>query len=163
MLLLFVLTSGLQWLNSAYESELGARPDEAAHYVTGLMVRDYMAALAPEPPMAYAEQYYVHYPKIGIGHWPPVFYAVEAVWMMVFSESHLSMMMLMAMCGAVLGTLAGVTAAHEYGESAGIVAGAVVVLVFWFQNLARMVTPDLLVAALTLGAGLVYARYLRSP
>lgn len=162
-LLLLVLTAGLQWRNSAYEAELGSRPDEAAHYVTGLMVRDYMAALAPGPPMVYAEQYYIHYPKIGIGHWPPVFYVVEAVWMLVFSESHVSMMLLMATCAAALGTLAGVTAAHEYGRTAGIMAGVAVVLVFWCQNLARIVTPDLLVALLILGAGLVYARYLRSP
>ena len=31
----------------AYHAEFGSHPDEAAHYVTGLMVRDYLASGLP--------------------------------------------------------------------------------------------------------------------
>ncbi len=64
----------LQLLSGAFESAFAAYPDEPSHYVTGLMVRDYIAGGFPAPPFQYATDYYSHYPKIGIGHWPPVFY-----------------------------------------------------------------------------------------
>ena len=163
LLLLFLVTVGLQWHNGAYWSDLGAQPDEAAHYVTGLMVRDYVMALAPAPPMRYAEQYYLHYPKVAMGHWPPVFYVVEAAWTMVFSESESSVMVLMALCGALLAMLAASVAAREYGWGAGIGVGVAVAAAFWVQSLTRRVTPDVLTAALIVVAALLYARYMEDP
>ena len=78
--LFLVLTTVLQWSNGAFYSEFAGDADEPSHYVTGLMVRDYLAQLAPAPPMEYAEAYYIHYPRVAMGHWPPMFYAVEGVW-----------------------------------------------------------------------------------
>ena len=34
----------LQWVGGAYLSEFAGYPDEGAHYITGLMMRDYAAA-----------------------------------------------------------------------------------------------------------------------
>ncbi len=65
-LLFFGVEVGLQWISGAYSSEFDD-PDEPAHYVTGLMIRDYVAARAPAPPLAYAENYYLHYPKVSFG------------------------------------------------------------------------------------------------
>src|SRR5690606_19005132 len=42
-LLLVAATVALQWLGGAYTAEYGSAPDEAAHYVTGLMVHGYLA------------------------------------------------------------------------------------------------------------------------
>lgn len=74
----FGLTVLLQARGGAFRSEFSAHPDESAHYVTGLMVREYVAAGAPQPPVQFAQDYYVHYPKVAIGHWPPVFYVLQA-------------------------------------------------------------------------------------
>ena len=52
--------------------------------MTGLMVRDYIAAGFPDSPFRFAENYYLHYPKVAIGHWPPVFYSIQAAWMLIF-------------------------------------------------------------------------------
>ena len=38
------------------------------------MVHDYLERGLPGDPRAFAEQYYIHYPKVGIGQWPPVYY-----------------------------------------------------------------------------------------
>ena len=48
-----------QWLGRAYSSEFSGA-DESAHFVTGLMIRDYVAAGFPTTPMKFAEEYYVH-------------------------------------------------------------------------------------------------------
>jgi len=71
--------AGLQWISGAFDSEFGGHPDEAAHYVTGLMHHDYIAGLDLTSPLRFAENYYIHYPRICIGHWPPFFYAVQSV------------------------------------------------------------------------------------
>ncbi|MFO0284498.1 MAG: hypothetical protein ACK532_21580, partial [Acidobacteriota bacterium] len=42
VLLMSAVTVGLQWNNGVYSSELNGYPDEAAHLITGLMVRDYL-------------------------------------------------------------------------------------------------------------------------
>ena len=67
---LFVVVVSYQGLGEAYQSEFGAHPDEAAHYVTGLMIRDYIADGIPQHPMRFAETYYDHYPKVALGNWP---------------------------------------------------------------------------------------------
>ncbi|MBV9224696.1 MAG: hypothetical protein JOZ45_00860, partial [Acidobacteriaceae bacterium] len=64
----------LQVASGAYTSEFGVYADEASHYVTSLMVWDYIAHFHFEPPIRFAQEYYHHYPKVAIGHWPPFFY-----------------------------------------------------------------------------------------
>jgi hypothetical protein len=104
--LAFDLAFAWQKMGGAYESEFGGHPDEAAHYVTGLMVRDYIASGLPGSPMAYAESYYSHYPKIGLGVWPPFFYAVQSAWTLPFGAGRLAVLLLMAAiagtCGAII-------------------------------------------------------------
>jgi hypothetical protein len=68
------ITIALQWEAGAFQSELGGDPDAPAHYMTGLMVRDYVASFARTQPLLYAQNDYQHYPKIGLGHWPPGYY-----------------------------------------------------------------------------------------
>ena len=84
LLLYFSITVLLQWASGTYHSDFGGYPDEPGHYVTGLMVRDYIAAGFPDSPFRFAENYYLHYPKVAIGHWPPVFYSIQAAWMLIF-------------------------------------------------------------------------------
>ena len=50
----------LQWLSGAYSAELGGHPDEPAHYVTGLMMQDYLKTWPPVPPVRFAESFYLH-------------------------------------------------------------------------------------------------------
>src|SRR4051812_42429040 len=73
--LYFTAALVLQRWSGVYESELSHYPDESALVTTALMIRDYIAAGLPSTPMRYAEQYYVHYPKVGFGMWPPFFHS----------------------------------------------------------------------------------------
>lgn len=79
--LLLALT--LQDENRAYEMDFAGHPDEAAHVVTGLMVRDYLAGgFLEEPmPLSYAHTYAKAYPKVALGHYPPFFYCLEGLWL----------------------------------------------------------------------------------
>src|ERR1035437_8551310 len=70
----------------AFESEFAGYPDEAAHFVSGLIIYDYLVAF-PRNPVVWAGQYYLHYPKVAIGHWPPGYHALEALWWLILGPS----------------------------------------------------------------------------
>jgi len=50
-----------------------------AHAVTSLMVRDYLATALGQNPLRFAEDYYARYPKVALGHYPPLHYLVAGV------------------------------------------------------------------------------------
>jgi glycosyltransferase involved in cell wall biosynthesis len=83
----------VQISGGAFESEFGGHPDEAAHFVSGLMIYDYLVAF-PRDPVAWAEQYYLHYPKVAIGHWPPGYHVLEALWWLIWGPSRFTAMLL---------------------------------------------------------------------
>ncbi len=49
--------------------------DEPAHFLNAYVITRYMTDAFGSDPMAFVETFYVHYPKISLGHWPPAFYA----------------------------------------------------------------------------------------
>ncbi len=100
LLLLAVL---LQVASGAYHSEFSAYPDEPAHYVTSLMVREYIIGPHPFSPVQFAQAYYAHYPKVAFGHWPPLFYLIQAFWMLLFSAARASVRLEIAFTTALLG------------------------------------------------------------
>jgi hypothetical protein len=80
---LVLITSAVftvQCVLGAYRRDLANDPDEPAHFVTGVMVYDYFTSALGSPPVAFAEEYYLHYPKVAIGHWPPGLYLLQSVW-----------------------------------------------------------------------------------
>jgi hypothetical protein len=99
------LILALQSAGGAYRAEFNGYPDEAAHFVTGLMVHDYLVALPRENPIAWAAHYYLHYPKVAIGHWPPLFFVMEALWWLIVPPSRWSSMVLNLGMGALAAAL----------------------------------------------------------
>lgn len=165
MLAAFVLflavAVGLQWRNGAYGRDFAEEGDEAAHYVTGLLVRDYAAALGTAPPMEYARRYYDHYPKVALGHWPPFFYMVQAAWTLPFSASRTSILLFLAALAAASATLLWLALREELGTWAAGVMGVVFLAMPAVQDSTRMVMAELLLTLLFLIATLAYARFLR--
>jgi hypothetical protein len=157
-----LLTLLWQWRGNAYRSEWSGDPDEPAHYVTGLMVHDYIAGRLPGPPMAYAQRYYDFYPKVAMGHWPPGFYMIQAAWTLVFTPSRVSLLLLMAAIGA-----AWLTASYAwialYFPAWMAWATVLFLSATWdFQSSSRMVMAEIVVALFTLFALRFLARYLDS-
>jgi hypothetical protein len=158
--LLAVLIAILHLASGSAMSELGAHPDEAAHFVTGLMVRDYLVHGLHESPLRYADEYYRHYPKIGLGVWPPFFYVIQAAWTLVFPAVPGSILWLMA---ALELALAMVTAWWLWREMgwAEAVAGAVLLAALpLVQQYGNMVMAEMLSALLMFGAIGFFACYM---
>lgn len=66
----------LAWVSGGLSPSL-IGPDEGGHYVNALFLGDWIRAGFPAP-MAFAQDYYAHFPRLTIGHWPPGWYMLEA-------------------------------------------------------------------------------------
>jgi hypothetical protein len=159
---LWMLAALLQWKAGAFAAELSGNPDESAHYITGLMIRDYIAAGHFTSPLTYAERYYAHYPKVAFGMWPPFFHIVEALWTFVFSPGKASVLSLMALIAAATGTSIYYVVRPKYGRIAALACGALFVLAPLVQATTAAVMADGLVALLDLWAMIYLVRYLES-
>lgn len=155
-------TVAFQWTGNAYRAEWSDQPDEPVHYITGLLVRDYIAQGLPGPPMGFAQAYHEHYPRVGLGHWPPVFYVVQAVWTLPFTPSRTSLLLLMATINAWLLTLTYAVIIRYFPR--WLAWGFLVLLVTLpaVRQYSRALMAESLVALLTLASLAALARYLES-
>src|ERR1035437_1922490 len=149
-----------QWLGRAYSSEFSGA-DESAHFVTGLSSRDYVAAGFPTSPIKFAEEYYVHYPKVAFGMWGPLLHVTEAAWMLVFPPTRVSLLLLMAMISASTAFLLCRSLVEEFGSVLAVVAGFLFLSVPAVQHHTGMIMADILVALMDFCAALAFGRYLR--
>jgi 4-amino-4-deoxy-L-arabinose transferase-like glycosyltransferase len=152
----------LQWLAGAFYSGFGAHPDEAAHFVTALMVRDYIAGGNYANPLAFAENYYLHYPKVAIGHWPPLLYGALGTWLLTFGESRGAALTFVALSAAATAWMIYYTARESLSRAAGLfAASAFVILPLVQQSLVQIMT-ELPVTMLMLASTLLFARVART-
>jgi len=159
-LVALMLVRWMQVRAGAEHSSFGAYPDEPSHYLSGLMVRDYIADGFPGPPVKFAVNYYLHIPFFAVGHWPPLFYILEALWMILIGQSHSAVLWLIASITALVAA----TIFQEARRFVGVPGAACAGLLFcwmpdvhWSNNL---VMTDTSVALLSLWAALLLGRYL---
>lgn len=124
-----LLSLALAWSAGGAVSGFGAYEDEPAHLVTGLMVRDYLVDAAGSDPMEFAKRYYVHYPKVAIGHWPPGFPAIVGAWVALFGDSHLALLSLMSLLAGSTAALLFAALRGLLGQAFGLTAAVLFVLV----------------------------------
>lgn len=94
----------IQWHGGAYTAEFDGHMDEPSHFVTALMLRDYVLTWPWPNPIPWAEQYYIHYPRVALGHWPPLYHLLLGAWWIVLPPSRETAILLqglLAVCTAV--------------------------------------------------------------
>jgi hypothetical protein len=158
---LLALTLVLQVRSGAYQSDFGGHSDEAAHVVTGLMVRDYLAGPIWQGthPMRYAEEYYGRFPKVAIGHYPPGFYLVEGLWLLP-SRSKTAVLLLPAFLTALSAWIIFMAGRRRMGFPAAFVAAVLFPLMHLVQTYTAIVMSDMLLVILCLLATLAFSRFL---
>ena len=108
LLALAIAIVTIQITSGAYSAEFDGHTDEAGQFVSGLLVYDYLTHLPKGNPIDWAAKYYLHYPQIGLGRWPPGFAISEALWWLVWHPSRWSSLFL-------VGTFTWMAAAIFYG------------------------------------------------
>ncbi len=161
-LFLFALIVVLQFASGAYHSEFGSYPDEPAHYVTSLMVREYLKAPDLLHPMRFAENYYSHYPKVAFGHWPPVFYVVQSVWMLLFSASRASIRLEIAFTTALLAFSLYYEAKRFFGVTAARLGALLFVCLPLVQSCTDEEMSEMLLTLFCFWSAVFFARYIVS-
>jgi hypothetical protein len=160
ILVYFGVTVLLQVLSGAYHAEFSGYPDESAHYVTSLMVRDYIAGLDYSEPMRFAKDYYDHYPKVAFGHWPPLFYALGGPWMVIFSSARVSVLLGLAILTTCLAWLSQTVVKRHFGTAGGAIGGLLLICLPIDQIYSDEVMAESLLAIVSLAAVIFFARYL---
>ena len=159
-LLGFVVT--LQFLGGAYASCFGGYPDEPAHLVTSLMARDFIASLDFRHALQFVQQYYYHYPKVAIGHWPPVLYGALGIWFLLVGASRGSAMMFIAVVAATTASIIYFTGKRLIGRWAGVLAAVLFIASPLVQEASARVMSEHLVTLGMLVSTLCFARFTRT-
>jgi len=161
-LLVAVLLAGLilalQVASGAYHCEIGE--DESSHYISGLMLHDYLATGLGQSPLGFLRTFYAHYPLVGIGHWPPFYYLLEAAWMLVFSPDRASVLLLSAAVTLATALVLYASLARRMGPLVAAVAAGIFVAAPIVQAGSQTVMLDVPTALACLLAMLAYVRYL---
>lgn len=159
---LLLIGLGVSAASGARDSALTGYPDEASHYVTGLMVHEYLTGGDWRHPVAFAEDYYLRYPKVALGHWPPLFYVVLAGWMWMAGTSVPAALMLQTALAALTGTVLFAVLRPRSGVAMGGLAAVCYMLLPASQSSYTQVMAEPLLALLTLAAGISVSRYVES-
>lgn len=167
-LLLFSVVLILQVASGAYHAEFNGYPDESAHYVTSLMVRQYITSLHPGAPVPFAQDYYAHYPKVAFGHWPPLLYVVQGIWMSLFSPARASVLLELAFTTALLAysvfSQARRWLAHtgSYRTLIGLFASILLICIPLVQTYTDEEMSETLLALTCFWSAIYFTRYLES-
>jgi hypothetical protein len=152
----------LQVLGGAYASGFGGYPDEPAHLVTSLMVRDFLAGLDFRHPWQFAQQYYYHYPQMAIGHWPPVLYGALGIWFLIVGASRGAAIIFIAIVAAMTACVIYFTGKRLIGRWAGVLAAVLFVASPLVQESSARVMTEHLVTLAMLVSTLCFARFART-
>jgi len=133
--------------------------DESSHFLNGYFISNYLKFHFPANPLAHAVEYYIHYPKISIGHWPPAYYGFLSLLFLVVPATPATAVVInllvsalpAAVVGGVLAYLAGVRVAL-----AGVVIYAIAPLVLDAYSYFML---DQALAAVTIAAMVTWVAY----
>ena len=84
VLLLLLILVAIPMLREINKGELHLNVDETRHAMGGVFLHDFLRDFPLRWPLQYAYEYYGKYPAVSIGHWPPGFYFIEAIFFMLF-------------------------------------------------------------------------------
>jgi hypothetical protein len=160
LLFAFILLA-MQYASGAFTADLAMDPDEPAHAVSSLMVRDYLTQGIPHNPVTFAWNFYAHYPKVAIGHWPPLFYCLEAIWMLVAGRSQAALLLFVTLCGTAFMASIFFEVRRRGSTAAAVVSVAILLSTRIFHQMLCGVRPDILLALMVFWAAVYCGEYMR--
>lgn len=158
--ILAALAVALHAWGGAYTSEFGGFEDEPAHLVTALMLRDWLASLDFADPRGFVETYYLHYPKVAIGQWPPVFHGALALWMLAFGTSQVAVASFLSLIAALVAFTVQQVLRRPLGFAASVAGGALYLLVPVAFQCSQSVMTETTIALLSLWAVLSFGNFM---
>ena len=138
-----------------------ASADSPRHALNGAFVLDALRALPWRDPLGYAADYYLRYPSLSIGFYPPLFYLAEAAVYAVIGVSHFAAQLTVALFALLLAgaayRLARLVLPRWLALGATLLLLGAPEMALW----TRQVMLDSPVQALLMAGVLGFARHLR--
>ena len=159
---LFAAVIIVQMTVGAYQGERGNYSDEAAHFLNGLLVRDYLTDGLGQNPIAFAEQYYLSYPKIAPGMWPPLFHVTLGLFELSGLPPFVAALLLLALATTWTAWRLYRIVSTVHSRTIALLIASVFLLTPMIIDLTSAVMLDMVVAAFALEATYWLAIYFRS-
>jgi hypothetical protein len=157
-ILLLVL---IQWQTQAYHRDFDALGgDEPTHFVTCIMVRDYLVAGLGTSPLSFAERFYISYPRVAFGIWPPLFHLLGGVWFALAPPSRWAALLLMATLAGALAFLLYWEASRHFSRRWAVAAALVFLCLPLTIETSSFFGADPAVSLFMFAATLAWTRYL---
>ena len=152
----------LQLWSGAYGIEIGTYSDDAAHFMNGMVIREYVTTALGHDPMAFAENYYLSYPKIAPLMWPPLFHVALGLFLLPGWPPGIAALLLVALTSAWLAwRLYEITFALS-GPVAAFACTGLLLTTSFVVSLSGVVMLDVAIAAFGLEAVYWLARHTQS-
>jgi len=156
VLLVLALAQVLTW----QPSEPFFNNDETRHVMTGVFFRDLLVDLPLDRLRSYAVEYYLQYPALGVLVWPPLFYGIEGLFMLVFGTSFLVAKALVGLFSAMACAYLFLLVRRTHGTVAAVIAALLLGLSPMVFQLSRQVMLEMPALAFALAAVFYFVRYL---
>ncbi len=163
LVIYLLLSAGIQWVTGAWHAAFITYPDEPSHFVSSVMVRDYLAHGLNQNPLSFAREYYEHYPFFAVGYWPPLFYILMGLWFLVVGVGRLQALLLVAAIASGCAWMICILVRRRAGEVAGFCAGLIFLTLPEVQVWLCAVMADQLVVLFSLVAAAFVIRYFERP
>ncbi|MEM7310245.1 MAG: glycosyltransferase family 39 protein [Planctomycetota bacterium] len=158
--LYFAVAVVLLFASGALESDFSSFEDEPSHLASSLMVRDYTLTGFAEGPLDYAKNYYLHYPKVTIGHWPPMLPALLGTWLLALGTSSFAILSFFAVLATLIALLVYFGAREDAGDRLAALLGLSFLLLPVVQKFGHMVMTELPLTLFCTLAVLRFGRFL---
>jgi hypothetical protein len=153
---------GLQRWTGAYGAEAGRYSDDAAHFMNGMVIRDYLTTGLGQNPVTFAENYYLSYPKIAPLMWPPLFHVTLGLLLLLGGPPGVTALLLVGATAAWLLWRLHSMVEHLSGPVPAILAAGLTLLTPLVAAMSGAVMLDVAIAAIGLEAAYWLARYAQS-
>jgi 4-amino-4-deoxy-L-arabinose transferase-like glycosyltransferase len=160
VLLLLLVLSLPPLISETRGPELNSEPDEAAHYVTALMIRTYVVDAIGTGPREFAEKYYLHYPKVAFGIWPPLFHLTLACWMLLTGPSVWAALLFMSLTATLVAFVLFAATRRTLGTPLAAATAVWFIAMPAMQASTSSVMMDMLCTLFVVCAAVSFGRYL---
>lgn len=159
----FVLLA--QWALDCWRSGWSGNVDAPAHLVSSLAIRQYALDGLPgaTPPLEFAHAFYHRFPKVAIGHWPPLFHSTLAAWLLLAPVKPAFILAFQAILAGLLAALTTLLGSRLLGARRAALAGFAAAVSAPVLTSAILVMADVLVAVWIACGLLAFQRYWRKP
>jgi hypothetical protein len=150
------------FVTGAYTSGLSGA-DEPAHFLNSYFISTYLRGHTGANPLAFATDFYIHYPKISIGHWPPGYYGLVGLLFMVVPPTIQSALLINLVVSALPSAAVAVMIARLWNRRAAFLGAGLYALTPLALEGQVYFMLDQILAACCIGATMVWIAYAARP